>query len=374
MMKSVLAGIKPVYRWLFLLVVLGLVLIFGQSRLWGGLGSGGGVDQSLPAERPLILYLSFDENDNDQLHAVSLATGEVTQLTQTPFGVIDIAVSPDGATIAFSVWRDDGGSDLWALATASGDQRLLLNCPGVACSGSVWTPGGERLVYEQRMLLPDDTLDQPRLWWFNPVDGKTAPIFPDETRYGSAAGWSPDGQWLSYLLPDTEGVQIYNIDDGRGFVFPSQTGERPVWHPQENSLLVTHFSPGDEEFAIHLLQIDPAQGSWTDLSGEGEPVEDGAPAWSPGGERLAFTRKPALVSMGRQLWLMQAGGSEAQYLTTEPGFYHGRSAWSPDGNTLAFHRFSLQNPDGVPGIWLLDVESGQMRELASPGLQPMWLP
>jgi Tol biopolymer transport system component len=292
-----------------------------------------------------------------------------------PFGIIDFAVSPGGATVVFSVLRDDGGSDLWALTADDGPPYLLLPCPGVACSGPVWTPNGsERLVYEQRLLLPDDTLSQPRLWWLDPAAGETEPVFADETRYGFAAAWSPDGQWLSYLLPDTEGVQVYNIDDGRGFIFPSQTGERAVWHPQENLLLVTHFSPGDEEFATHMLEIDPAQGSWIDLSGDAEPVEDGFPAWSPGGEQVAFTRKPALVSMGRQVWLMQADGSGASNLTAEPEFYHGRPAWSPDGSMLAFHRFSLQNPDGVPSIWLFDHENKQMRELASPGRQPMWLP
>lgn len=374
MIKSVWVSIKPAYRWLFLLIAFGLVLIVGQSGLWGGFSSGGAEGRRLPVERPLILYLGFDEYDHDQIYVVSPTTGQMTQLTQTPLGVIDLAVSPGGAIIAFSVWRDDDGSDLWVMETDSGKQSPLLTCPGLACSDPVWTPDGERLVYEQRLFLPDGTLGQPRLWWLDPADGKTEPVFIDEARHGFAAGWSPDGQWLSYLLPDTEGVQIYNIDDGRGFVFPSQTGEQAVWHPQGNLLLVTHFSPGNEEFATHMLQIDPAQGSWIDLSGDGEPVEDGAPAWSPAGEWLAFTRKPALVSMGRQIWVMPEDGGEAQYLIAEPEFYHGRPAWSPDGKMLAFYRFSLQNPEGVPGVWLLDIESGQMQELASPGRQPVWLP
>ena len=374
MLKSRWGEIKPAYRWLFLLVVLGSILIVGQSGWWRGIGPSGAEGQRLPVGRPLILYLSFDKKENDEIFAVSPTTRETTQLTQAPLGVIDFAVSPNSTTTAFSVWRDDGGSDLWAMAADTGTSYMLLSCPGITCSGPVWTPDSERLVYEQRLLLPDGTVEQPRLWWLDPADNATEPVFADETRYGFAAGWSPDGQWLSYLLPDTEGVQLYNIVDGRGFVFPSQTGERAVWHPQENLLLVSHFSPGEEEFATHLLQFDPEQGSWTDLSGDGEPVEDSSPAWSPDGRQIAFTRKPALVSMGRQIWLMQADGTEAHYLTAEPEFYYGRPAWSPDGGTLAYHLFSLQNPEGISGIWLLDIESGQMQELVSPGRQPVWLP
>jgi Tol biopolymer transport system component len=375
MIKSVWVGIKPAYRWLFLLVLLGLVLIFGQSRLWGRVNLNGAEVSGLLAERPLILYLGLDENEHDQIYAVSPVTGQATQLTQAPLGVIDFAVSPEGTTVAFSVWRNDAGSDLWALATAGGNQYPLLSCPGAACSGPVWTPdGGTQLVYEQRLLLPDDTWGLPRLWQLNLADGNYEPVFSDEARSGFAAAWSPDGRWLSYTLPDNEGVQIFNVVDGRGFVFPSQTGEPAVWHPQENILLVTHFSPGDEDFATHVLQVDPAQGSWLDLSGDGEPVEDSAPAWSPTGKQLAFTRKPALVAMGRQIWLMQADDGRAKYLTAEPEFYHSRPAWSPDGKALAFHRFSMENPDGEPGIWLFDVESGQMKELAGRGRQPAWLP
>jgi hypothetical protein len=36
--------------------------------------------------------------------------------------------------------------------------------------------------------------------------------------------------------------------------------------------------------------------------------------------------------------------------------------------------FLQTEPNSSPGLWVVDVESGDLEELASPGIQPVWLP
>jgi TolB protein len=367
---------KPAFRWFWLLVLVGLMIIFGASPALINFFDLAGDHQNRPSQvqQPRILYIALDEAGNDQLYLMNPTGGQPVQLTQAPFGIVDYAPSPEAAVIAYTVLREDGGSDLWTVNADGSKQQPLLVCPGVMCSGAVWTPNGQRLIYEHRILGPGGEIGPPRLWWFDPASSETSPVFADEQITGYGAAWSPDGLWLSYVVPGNEGVRIFNVQDGRDFQIPTQTGGQAVWSPVDNVLLVADFRPQDEKFTVHLLQVDLTQGKLVDLSGEGQPVEDTSPAWSPDGAWVAFTRKPAGVSMGKQIWLMRADGREARYLTADPAIHHGLPAWSPDGRTLVFQRFPLKEIEVLPGIWLLDVGTGRVEELVTSGRQPVWWP
>ncbi|MGI6873666.1 serine hydrolase [Amycolatopsis sp. 3B14] len=68
---------------------------------------------------------------------------------------------------------------------------------------------------------------------------------------------------------------------------------------------------------------------------------DTAPAWSPDGSRIAFLRA---VDGPPQVWLLPAGGGEAERLTSLP-LGAGRPVWSPDGTKIAFTAAVDLTPD-----------------------------
>jgi TolB protein len=322
-----------------------------------------------------LLYVAPDANSIDQLFLLNPAGEAPTQLTQESFGVFDYALSPDALTIAYSALRQDGGSDLWTVTTDGRERKPLLLCPEAVCSGVAWMPNSDRLIYERRtMLVPGAAPGPPRLWWLSLSNNETVAVFDDTQIIGYGATWSADGQWLSYVAPSSQGVQVYNVNDGRSLVIPSRMGGLAVWSPQADSLLVSDIQRSAEGFAVHLLRASPESGELTDVTGQDQAVEDSSPAWSPNGQWVAFTRKAAGASMGKQIWLMRPDGGEARYLTSDPEIHHGLPTWSPDGRYLAFQRFPLKELSARPGLWLLEVETEQLRELITPGNRPTWLP
>lgn len=324
---------------------------------------------------PQLLYMAPLANELDQLFLLDPTTDDITQLTEATRGVFSYELSPDASTIIYSQLREDSGADLWSLDLETGADAPLLTCTQAKCSEAVWMPDGSRVVYERReMLLPGEAPGPPRLWWLNLSNSDTVPVFEDRNIIAFGARWSMDSTWLSYVAPASQGVQVYNFETGESFLIPSRSGSLGIWSPHEASLIVPDIQALNEGFAVHLLQAIPGTGTLINISGDNQLVEDGQPTWSPDGTRIAFTRKPAGVSMGKQVWLMQADGSEAQHITTDPEIHHGLPVWSPDGRALVYQRFPLRELGAQPGLWLHDLTTGDIRELVSPGNRATWLP
>jgi TolB protein len=220
-------------------------------------------------------------------------------------------------------------------------------------------------------------MSPPRLYLLDLATATSAPVFADSQQLAFDPRWSPDGKWLSYLSPDLGGVGLYHLDNEMKRFYPTTTGETAIWHPQRNQLVLSEMLTSGDYFEVHLILIDPLTETRQDLSVYENPVEDNSPAFAPDGEWIAFRRKVAegiYASLGKQLWLMRADGSEARPLTQEPELDHGPPAWSPDGRYLLYHRFPLRGPEIVISVWILDVASGQSWEVESPGQRPQWVP
>jgi Tol biopolymer transport system component len=86
-----------------------------------------------------------------------------------------------------------------------------------------------------------------------------------------------------------------------------------------------------------------------------DPADDGGPAWSPTGDRLAFHSNR---SGNYDLYLMDADGSNLRRLTDHPAD-EGQPNWSPDGRWIAFEG----ERDGRAEIYRLKVDSGRVRRL-----------
>ena len=101
---------------------------------------------------------------------------------------------------------------------------------------------------------------------------------------------------------------------------------------------------------------------------------DEAPAWSPDGRRIAFSRTSMSgpATNYPQIWTMDTTGRRLRRLTR--GSAGDLSpAWSPDGRLIAFarqRRSSLDRPD----IWVMRSDGSHQRRIATNATHPAWSP
>jgi DNA-binding winged helix-turn-helix (wHTH) protein/Tol biopolymer transport system component len=141
------------------------------------------------------------------------------------------------------------------------------------------------------------------------------------------AAISPDGKYLAFsdntgfYLRETESGLVHALWLPKGF-----SPEPTAWYPDGIRLLVT------------LVEAPTApQSVWEISIVGGSPhrlIDDGRQAAvSRDGSQIAFIRGPKLAE---ELWVMQADGERPRRLLGGPRSMYGAPAWSPDGQRIAF--------------------------------------
>lgn len=157
--------------------------------------------------------------------------------------------------------------------------------------------------------------------------------------------FSPDGTQIVYVRFDEGFSDLYKLD---------------VSNPVEPVALTDH-KPG------------------TETGGEGyasQALWSMQPAWSPNGERIAFTSDVRTEYPGLFSIAADASGSprKLEYLDHSAQAIE-RPAWSPDGRKIAVANYVTGN--GVGQVWALDVSSGKWTELTDSkdgAYDPAWSP
>jgi Tol biopolymer transport system component len=356
---------------------------------------------SFTVGEPRIAYL-WEAAEHAEIYTQEIGTDESEKLTETEMGVYDFSLGGRGTLLVYSSERQDGGTDLHMLDLVSGEDRLVYPCPfGSRCEASSLSPAGDYLAFERVELqvgAAGPMFSGQRDVWILPLDGEQQPFLAGEQDHAtSAPRWSPMGTLTFY---DSTTVAIFIIDPRLGpnhvplVTIPCGMGNLSTWSPDGAELvfaemiLSTDQAPLGEsdtdhddpvlDFYTHLFVIDLSSNTIRDLSGDGPlPVEDASPAFSPNGEAVAFARRymdEARFTLGRQIWLMEADGSNPRALTGDTLFNHSSLAWSPDSSTLAYMRFNRADISQKAEIWIMAADGQNARMLVEGGYLPVWIP
>ncbi|NIS82538.1 MAG: hypothetical protein GTO14_20560 [Anaerolineales bacterium] len=340
-----------------------------------------------------ILYLWPDGGRAD-LYTRSLDGGETKRLTDTPFGVLDFSLGPDGRRILYAAMRQDGGSELRELDLSSGKDRLVYACPQqVRCQALAYAADGEVVAFE-RFGFPrgadGKSLPGPsRVWGLRLSENGDAFPIGVAAHVSSIPEWSPTGL-LAYYDATLRAIALVDVELGpeptpENYI-PNDLGLVGSWSPDGSAFIYaaivfpqTDPDWGDQVvFYSHLYRMDTITGRIVDLAEEEvDLVEDAAPSFSPDGAWIAFTRKyleEHRWTMGRQLWLMRSDGFGARQLTDDADFHISSLAWSPDSGALAYVRKNQMDITEPVEIWWIDIDSREASRLISGGYSPQWIP
>jgi Tol biopolymer transport system component len=331
---------------------------------------------SFRTNRALLAYLWPADAPAD-LYVLDPVSGYNQRLTTEPGGVLDFDIPPDGLSVYYSALQSDGGSALLQLDRSSGETSVILSCPEALCTIPRITSDGGALAYERtpRSGTGEDVLTQ--VWWLTLPAGTPERAGPPDHQTRDPVR-SPSGV-LAFYDHDQKVYYFLEPSSGESLTIPNETGEPGTWSPEGDRFAfseVVFWGNAATEFASHLIVLDYGTGSIIQLS-SGNYLEDATPMFSPDGNQIAFGRRyldSDQWTLGRQLWVMDAGGRDASQLTAEPNFFHTAFAWSLDGGQLAFVRYNQTSLTDPPEIWLISAEGTNPVRLMIGGYSPQWIP
>ena len=93
-------------------------------------------------------------------------------------------------------------------------------------------------------------------------------------------------------------------------------------------------------------------------------------AWQVTGEGLSRTITEEILNYTVRQMLDPQGGSSSTQDADSEGEEGKFFVWMPED----LRQYALEKPNPRPGIWLLNVEMGELQEVVTPGQWPAWLP
>jgi dipeptidyl aminopeptidase/acylaminoacyl peptidase len=257
-----------------------------------------------------LLYIATDENEQRQLFLRWMDTGQTALLTHLQMSPGGIAWSPDGRSIAFSMFVP-------APAAAFAEMPAKPN-------GAEWAPSAR--TYE-RMLYR--------------ADGQ---------------GFLPLGNTHLFVLP-VEGGTPRQVTSG-----PYNHGGTPEWTPDSRSLLISANLRDDWEYQMsnsEIYEISVADGSVTQLTDREGP--DGGPRVSPDGRLIAYTGYDDryLGFQVSKLYVMNRDGTGSRMIADELDRSVGNLHWAADSRSV----FVQYDSEGNTRVASIDL-NGQVTDHA----------
>jgi Tol biopolymer transport system component len=256
---------------------------------------------------------------------------------QTPLtiqGGADPAYSADGTRIAFSSGRDtsDGRAQIYVMNADGSNQVRLTNDSNDEQTPS-WSPDGAKIVFTAYPSSSTGFLDPRAEIYVINANGSNQTRLTNNTDYDDFASYSPDGAKI-------------------------------VFHSNRSGLL-----------HIYVMNADGSTQTQLSTSIPGNP-DEGTPAWSPDGTKIAHARGDLTNLSSLELYVMNANGSNPVALTMD-AYPEVIPVWSPDGTKLAFPGFPTDPTLETGAIYSMNADgSNQVRltDFNTEGGRVSWAP
>lgn len=312
--------------------------------------------------------------------------------TIEPADVVDLRevgdpqISADGKQVVYTILRRVSGAEhddtsIWLVpADGSKHERPLVS--GEGSSGNPrWSPDGRQIAF-----ISDRAKHKRQLWLLSFEGGEAQQLTETE---GDIADfrWSPDGKRIAFLMADppsaeereraqrkqdaievdanprNQNVWLYDLD--------KKTAQRVS--PPEVHVSFAEWSPDGSKLALRTAKTPDINAHWyrhtlavLDLASQklGPPVFDRAvsavaPAWSPDGQRIAFSEIfPDGIGVAPRIYDLRTGkvtpcGDDYAGLLTD-------MRWMSDNRAIFIHKFDKTRT----GFGRLDTRTCKVQHVA----------
>ena len=248
--------------------------------------------------------------------------GVVASLAALTLAAASQSATPPAALLTFSASPNRG----LCLARPDGTRRVRLTGK-VNDRGAAWTRDGRLVAFvrtvgtESRIVIADARGRIVRR--FNPAAGVADPT------------WAPDGKRLAYVsagrivIASRDGTIQSTLPSGRTAV------STPAWSPNGREIAYTDRLELDQQrstIRIVAMAVD----------GTGKRLVVGLasdPAWAPDGSKLAYVAYDSRLAETGHIAVVNANGTAAHRISTSSEA-ESAPAWSPRGRLIAFTRGS----------------------------------
>ncbi len=302
------------------------------------------------------LYLA----NADGTHAVRLAS--------LPGPAYDLAWSPDGSEIRFTVGNIFQAQSIWQISSGGKNLHRFLPGwkPGISkCCGS-WTPDGNYYAFEAGAQI-----------WARRETGSLLHKTSRAPVQLTAGAITYRGD---YVLPGKDGKRLFAVEALSRGELERYDAKAKAFAPFLGGISAQDvaFSNDGQWFAYVLFPEGTLWRSKIDGSEKLElsfpPLYAMGPRWSPNGKELVFST----LETGKvpRIYLVSAdGGTPRELVPDSSDTFQADPTWSPDGGSVAY---SASGPDKsvLSALYIFNLKTGQ--DSIVPGSQgfysPQWSP
>ncbi len=340
---------------------------------------------SFIVEAPRIAYLAPADAAPANLWIANPADpASARQITFSAAGLYDFSVSPSGTLIAFSENADEtSAQDIHLLNLETGALEQITNCANAVCANPVWRPDGQMIVYERAELAGGTTAHAARLWLLDltrrPVE--TQLLFSDLGQLGRSPQWSADGRRLILYDPALSAILLYDFTTDAPEIVATHADGSGALSPDGTILIYPELVVGDGISTHSSLQwVNLAENQVIPITDPPQAIDDARAAWRPDGQQIAISRRDESVMRGYQIYLLDPETFAVRRITDDPRYSNMYFQWDSSGQSLVIHRFPQLDENmqlslnGLPEIWTLNTQTGELIQVAENAWMPRWLP
>jgi len=273
--------------------------------------------------------------------------------------------------------RRRGSSGIRLVATAI----LVALVPSAPAADAAYPGANGKLAYTSDFETPQFTID---VYSINPDGSERTRLTHSTTGLSRSPNWSPDGSRLAFTSTrtGTRLAYVMNADGSNETPVPNTAGAvDPSWSPDGSQLLFERVVSGSQS-DLYLVRPDgTGLRQLTDA-----PGLEKAPAWSPLGDRIAYSKPAADPEGPTDVWTIDPIDESQTNLTNGAvSGINNEVDWSPDGARIVFNRL-LVIPS-APGplrnhVYVMDADGSDVSLVLAPNTNegpehltgPVWSP